>query len=192
MAIYLRGKSWYYDFVHKGQRYTGSFGPVSRTVAKEEEARKKTEVLEQRLNPAKARKSPRFDAFVEEYLDWVKANRKPLTVKRVAVTLERLNTFFGQKKLSELTAWQLEQFKKARKDEGKAPGTINFDLTILKAMLTKAQEWGKLAEHPGKTVKLLKNPHRKARFLSEEEEASLLPACSPALRRAVEIGLLTG
>ena len=26
MAIYLRGKSWYYDFVHKGQRYTGSFG----------------------------------------------------------------------------------------------------------------------------------------------------------------------
>jgi hypothetical protein len=51
MAIY-RGKSWYYDFVHKGQRYTGSFGPVSRTVAKEEEHRKKTEVLEHRLNPA--------------------------------------------------------------------------------------------------------------------------------------------
>jgi hypothetical protein len=77
MAIYQRGKSWYYDFVHKGQRYTGSFGPVSKTVAKEELARKKTEVIEGKLNPAKARKSPRFDAFTEEYLEWAKSNKKP-------------------------------------------------------------------------------------------------------------------
>ena len=190
MSIYLRGKPWYYDFIHKGQRYTGSFGQVSRTVAKEEIARKKAEVVEARLNPAKARKSPRFDAFAEEYLEWVKANRKPLTVTRIAITLERLKTFFGQKKLSDLTPWHLEQCKKARKDEGKAPGTVNLDLTILKAMLQKALEWGKLAEHPGKTVKLLKNPNRKTRFLSEE--AQLLAASSPTLRRAVEIGLLTG
>ena len=83
MSIYLRGKSWYYDFIHKGVRYTGSFGAVSRTVAKEELARKKAEVVEGRLNPAKARKSPRFAAFADEYLDWMKANRKPLTVAMV-------------------------------------------------------------------------------------------------------------
>src|SRR5262245_4025527 len=192
MAIYLRGKSWYYDFVHKGQRYTGSFGPVSRTVAKEEEARKKAEVLEQRLNPAKARKSPRFDAFAADYWDWMKANRKPLTVARIGQTLERLKTFFGSKKLSELTPWPLEQFKKARKEEGKAPGTINLDLAVLKALLSKAQEWGKLAEHPGKHVKFLKNPQNKTRFLSEDEESQLLAACSSALRRVVQVGLLTG
>ena len=79
MAIYLRGKSWYYDFIHKGQRYTGSFGQVSKTVAKEEEARKKAEMIERRLNPAKARKSPRFDVFAKDYLTWVTANCKPLT-----------------------------------------------------------------------------------------------------------------
>ena len=54
MSLYQRGKSWYYDFVHKGQRYTGSFGTVSRTTAKEELARTKTAVIEQKLNPAKA------------------------------------------------------------------------------------------------------------------------------------------
>jgi len=68
MAIYQRGKSWYYDFVHKGQRYTGCFGTISHTTAKEELARKKTEVIEGKLNPAKARKSSRFEAFVEDYL----------------------------------------------------------------------------------------------------------------------------
>src|SRR3954454_4665863 len=114
MAIYLRGKSWYYDFVHRGQRYTGSFGPVSRTVAKEELARKKAEVVEGRLNPAKARKSPRFDAFAEEYLGWVKANRKPLTADRVRQTVERFKRVFGPKRLSDLTPWHIEQFKKTR------------------------------------------------------------------------------
>jgi Phage integrase, N-terminal SAM-like domain len=140
MSIYLRGKSWYYDFIHKGVRYTGSFGAVSRTVAKEELARKKAEVVEGRLNPAKARKSPRFAAFADEYLDWMKANRKPLTVARVGQTLERLKPFFGPKKLSELTPWHLEQFKKARREEGKAPGTVNLDVSVLKALLSKAQD----------------------------------------------------
>src|SRR5262245_3007060 len=192
MSIYLRGKSWYYDFVHKGQRYTGSFGQVSRTVAKEELARKKAEVVEGRLNPAKARKSPRFDAFAEEYLEWVKANEKPLTHTKAVTVMRTLTATFGTKKLSELTPWHIEQFKKARKETGRLPSTINVELVFLNALLHKAQEWGRLAEHPGKTVKLLRNTQRKTRFLSEEEEACLLPTCSPALRKAIEIGLLTG
>jgi len=135
MGIYLRSKSWDYDFVHKGQRYTGSFGPVSRSVAKEELARKKAAVLETRLNPAKARKSPRFDMFAEEYLGWVKANCKPLTVDRIRQTLKHLTTFIGSKRLNEITPWHLEQWKKLRKEAGKAPGTINTELTVFKTIL---------------------------------------------------------
>ena len=86
----------------------------------------------------------------------------------------------------------MEQYKKVRKDEGKAPGTINLESALLKSLLHKAQEWGKLADHPGKMVKFLKNPQHKTRFLSEEEEPRLLTVCSPALRRVVQIGLLTG
>src|SRR5262249_2860842 len=156
MAIYLRGKSYYYDFVHKGQRYTGCFGPVSRTVAKEEEARKKAEVLEQRLNPAKARKSPRFDVFAEEYLEWVTTNRRPETCRRLASLVPRLGRFSGQKKLSALPPWPLEQYKKHRREADKQPSTINAELAALNALLRRAQEWGKLVDHPGKAVKPLR------------------------------------
>jgi hypothetical protein len=131
MAIYQRGKSWYYDFVHKGQRYTGCFGQVSRTTAKEELARKKTEVIERKLNPAKARKSPRFDVFSEEYLDWVKANKKPLTYKTAQTVMKILRTTFGAKQLNDISARHMEQYKKARKDAGKAPATINRELISL-------------------------------------------------------------
>jgi len=138
MAIYQRGKSYYYDFVYKGQRHTGCIGQVSRTVAKEEEHRKKTEVIEGRLNPAKARKSPRFDAFAQEYPDWLKTNRKPLTAKKVVSVLNRLTTFFGAKKLNEITAWDVERYKKERRAAGRKPATVNVELAIFQAILNRA------------------------------------------------------
>lgn len=103
-----------------------------------------------------------------------------------------MKVFFGLKKLSDLTPWHLEQSKKARKEDGKAFGTINVELATLKALLHKVQEWGKLTEPPRRTLKLLKNPQRKTRFLSEEEEAQVLAVSSLALRRVVLVGLLTG
>lgn len=192
MGIYLRGKSWYYDFVHKGQRYTASIGPVSRSVAKEELARKKAAVLETRLNPAKARQSPRFDVFTKEYLSWVQANKKPTTYLKAVGVLRHLTTTFGSMKLSALTAWQIEQYKKSRKDAGKAPATVNVELRFLKALLNKAIAWQHLTDNPSRTVKSLPQANERTRFLSTEEEARLLAACSPALRRVVEVGLLTG
>lgn len=161
-------------------------------MAKEELARKKAAVLETRLNPTKARKSPRFDVFTKDYLTWVHANCKPLTVDRVRQTLARFTAFIGPKRLDEVTPWHLEQWKKLRKDAGKAPGTVNIELLTLKSVFSKAKAWGKLSEHPGSTVKLLQNPRQKVRFLNEEEETRLLAVCSLALRRVVQIGLLTG
>jgi integrase len=165
---------------------------VSRTTAKEELARKKTEVIEGKLNPAKARKSPRFDTFAEEYLEWVKANKKPLTIQRVETVLVHLKAFFGQRKLSDVTSWHLEQYKKTRKEAEMSPATVNLELGILKALLQKALQWGKLVDLPGKDVKPLKGVQSKTRFLSEEEEAQLLAVCSPTLQRIITAGLLTG
>jgi len=41
MSIYQRGKSWYYDFQSRGERYAGCIGQVSKSVAKEVLARKR-------------------------------------------------------------------------------------------------------------------------------------------------------
>ena len=99
---------------------------------------------------------------------------------------------FGTKRLNEITAWHIEQYKKARKEAGEQPATINLDLSFLKAMLNKAIAWNTLAEYPAKHVKALTVTNERTRFLSEEEEGALLPVCSPPLRRIVEAGLLTG
>src|SRR5262245_27792363 len=135
MGIYLRGKSYYYDFMYKGQRYTGCIGPVSRTVAKEEEARKKAAVVEGRLNPQKNKKAPRFDAFATEYLEWSATTKKPLTVLRNRKAIHALSTSFGHKKLDELTAWHVEQYKKSRREAEVTAGSINYELATLRSIL---------------------------------------------------------
>lgn len=181
---------WYVDFVHKGQRFVSCIGAVSRTVAKEEETRMKAAVVEGRLNPAKAQKSPLFAAFMADYIQDLRTNRKPQSVIRAESAAKHLLPFFGSKKLSDLTAWQVEQYKKARKEDGSASATVNIELTFLKAMLRKAHAWGKLTAPP--VVKLLKHSAGKTRVLSDDEESRLLAFASPALRRLIHAGLLTG
>jgi integrase len=192
MSLYQRGKSWYYDFVKKGQRYTGSFGEVSRTVAKEELARKKAEVLEQKLNPVKARKSPRFEDFVEDYLEWSKANKKPRSYERDVTSLVALRPFFTGKLLSDINPWLIEKYKKERKGKGKSNQTVNLELACLKTFFSKAVTWKKAVENPVKEVQMFRVNNARTRFLDEEEEYRLLAECNEHLHDLVVTALHTG
>jgi hypothetical protein len=67
MSLYQREKSWYYDFMYRGQRYRGCIGPVSKTIAKEIVAKKKAEAVEGRYELPSKKPSPRLDEFAREY-----------------------------------------------------------------------------------------------------------------------------
>jgi hypothetical protein len=67
MSLYQRGKSWYYDFQYRGERYTCNIGPVSKTVAKETLAKKKAEAVEGRYELPSKKPSPQLEDFVKEY-----------------------------------------------------------------------------------------------------------------------------
>ena len=125
----------------------------------------------------KAAKVDTLKAYLaHEYGPWVEANRKD-----GKATLARLMACFvpefGEKKLSELNAWILEKWRSNRLKSGIRPATVNHDLTALKAALSKAVEWRLLPAHPLADLKPAKVDHAgKVRFLSDEEEASLLHA----------------
>jgi integrase len=53
-------------------------------------------------------------------------------------------------------------------------------------------EWGKVSENPVKKVRLYREENARTRFLSEEEEASLLACCGPQLAPLVVTALNTG
>jgi integrase len=72
------------------------------------------------------------------------------------------------------------------------PGTVNRELDTLRAIFSKAIEWGQLREHPMRSVKRLKVDNRRTRILTETEQLALLAACPKKLAVMVRLALITG
>ena len=81
--------------------------------------------------------------------------------------------------LSALTAKQVEDYKVKRRATV-APATVNRELALLKHMCTKAVEWGYLKANPLKSVKFLKEPPGRLRYLTQREMDALVEACHPS------------
>jgi integrase len=192
MSVYQRGKSWYYDFKYRGERYTGCIGAVSKTVAKEILAKKKAEAVEGRYELPSKKPSPIFEAMAEEYLHYYRANRRPRSVERHEMAFRALKPFFGGKRLTDITPLLIERYKRVRKEQGRSEVTINRELAFLKNLFTQAIVWHKTTENPVKQVRLFKEDNARTRFLTEDEEARLLAHCNAQLKPLVITALHTG
>lgn len=196
--MYKRGDSWYSDFWYESKRYVKSWGQISKTVAKEKEAKFKTEVYEGKH--AKKSKRILFETLAEKYIEYAELNKKPKTARRNKSSLSMLMPYFKGKLICNINSFMAEQFKKARKDDGKKPATINRDIDVLRNMMKKAVQWGYLSQNSLSGVKHLRENNEKMWVLTDEEEQKLLDECDKRpqrkaakyLRDLVTVGLYSG
>lgn len=81
---------------------------------------------------------------------------------------------FHSKRLNEVSPFLVETYRMRRKREGVSPATINRGVDRVRALLTKAVDWGLISSHPFKGfVKPYRHKNIKTRFLSKEEEQRL-------------------
>jgi hypothetical protein len=147
MSLYQRGKSWYYDFMYRGQRYTGHIGPVSRTVAKEIMAKKKAEAVEGRYELPSKKPSPMFETVAADYLRYYRANRQLKSVERHEMAYQALRATFAGQRLADITPFMIERYKQTRKAQGRSEVTINRELAFLKNLfprLSPGAKWLKI------------------------------------------------
>ncbi len=175
--MYKRSGSWITEFYHEGVRYKKSLGMgISKTVAKEREAKFKQEIREGK-HLQKARRIA-FEKFTEKYLSNAKVNKRESSAKRNEVSIKALTPFFRGVLLQDINSFQAEQFKKARREAGVSPATVNRDLACLRNMLNKAVEWSYLRLNPIAKVKQLREANEsKMWVITEEEEERLLEEC---------------
>lgn len=197
--MYLRKGNWVTEFYCNGVRFKKALGMgISKTVAKEREADYRKEVREGK-HRVKARRI-RFEKFTEKYLEHARVNKKPKSAKRNEVSIGQLMPYFKGKLIGSIHPFQVEQYKKARKDGGASPATVNRDVACLRNMMNKAIEWGYLQVNPIAKVKLLHEDNEVMWVLSPEEEARLLEECEKIrqrkgakyLRDLVEFALYSG
>jgi integrase len=81
---------------------------------------------------------------------------------------------FGKRALNEINAALIEHWRTTRLKDGRTIETVNRDVAVLKAALSKAVLWGFIEKHPLEKLKLLKTDRSvKVRFLSSTEEVNL-------------------
>jgi integrase len=151
----------------------------------------------------------KLGAAFDEYARWCDANRPNVAKKRRAIT-KRLLASLGDNPLAEITALDVERFKRDRRAAGRlgrkkqsgagpvlpcASATVNRELEVLRHFFGLAVAWGWVPHEHARTVRAvrkLKEPPGRVRYLAPEEEGRLLGALPVQVRRIVTAGLLSG
>lgn len=114
--------------------------------------------------------------FIEgKYSEWAEKH-----LKTGAQTVKRIDTHFSQfyeRPLTDINAWIIEKWRTERLKSGLSRGTVNKDITVLKAALSKAVEWELIDSNPlAKVTPLKTDDSGNIRYLSEDEEMRLRKA----------------
>lgn len=221
-GIYSRGcgkiKSWWLDTIINGVRYQTRLGRgISRTVALELATVKRGAILKGEAGIGRtSKKDLTFDQAKQKFLDWVKTDKKPNTIRTYTACFSYLSEEFSGMRLSQITPWSLEAYKK-RRGEGRElterPADIsdkewdrrcrvakrgalvrcNRELGALKTLFNKCIAWGFFqGANPVCKIKYRKEERTRLRFLETDEEERLLNASREPLRSIILLGIHTG
>ena len=193
MGIYSKkdkdGKMrWYIDYYYDGKRMRKSVG-TSKTLAEKALAVRKTEILQGKYNLKSKLKSPFFEVFTPEYLEYSKAHKR--SYRRDVDIIKALMPYFKGYRLSQITPEMIEKYKLKRM-EVVAKSTVNRELDTFSSLFNRAIEWGKTETNPLKIVKDFKVDNRMERILSREEELRLLKEAPDNLRPILLVALHAG
>lgn len=193
MAIFKRGRTYWYHFWFNGQHIQRSTKQGNPRVARQIEAAYRTKLAKGEVGIEDRMPAPQFDRFAKEFLEKVEAERNPRTHRRYRVSLVSLRRWFGGRRLDEITTARIEQYKLKRLEEGRSNATVNRDLACLRRMLRLAVRWRKLALTPfaDGAVEFLQEQGRD-RILNVEEERRYLRAANSTLRDIATLMVETG
>ena len=159
MGVYKReyqrdGRAtWGYSFVHRKQRYRrAGYRTQAEAGLAEEQVRKSVILDRKRVNPIS---QIHFDELVSLFFEYRPTERADTTVDGERNKSEVLLRYFKSRRIDQVTAADVAQYRKIRKDSGIANRTTNLELTLLRCLFRFAVEQGYAVHNPGKEVKNL-------------------------------------
>src|SRR5580704_5227697 len=139
MALYRRGKTWWFVFEFGGRKIQESSGFRNKTAALRAEAKRKTDLFERRAGFTRKKSPPKFEEFVRVFLAWSKQQHRAKTHSLHCGNCDVLMRYFRAKWLDDITPGMVEDFKLARIREkrwGKEKGTAISGVTVNRALST--------------------------------------------------------
>jgi len=174
IRVHPSGKMSYVCEYARGKRINiGPVGILTPTQARDRAREILSDVM-RGINPKTIKSNHTVASFLKKHYEpWAETH-----LKRGQETVNRIKRCFalalGEKSISDITPLMIEHWRTKRLDLGRNPVTVNTDLRALKAMLSKAVQWGVIDTHPIAGLKLLKTDSPShVRYLTKEEEHQL-------------------
>lgn len=125
--------------------------------------------------PKEKQKIPLLKEVADKYIEWAKSNKARQGKDDSSLYYNHLAKHFDNKRIDEITPFDLERMKVDMAKAGYAPKTISLTLGTLRSMLNKASAWNMHdVPNPVKKVKMPVIQNERDRFLSFEETAKLM------------------
>ena len=197
MAVYKRGKVWWYKFAWNGESVRESTKQTNKRVAEQMEAAHKTSLAKGEVGIRDRTPVPTLREFTErDFTPYIESRfqNKPKTLEYYKTGLKNLKGYtpLAGCTLDTITAERIAGFVAKRREAGLQVSTINRQLEVLRRMLKLAMEWGKVEKALPK-VEMLPGENHRDRVLSADEEARYLEAATnigedirESYRRALE------
>jgi len=186
---------YYYQFFLRKERYRGILEARNAEQAKQAAQKIWDDEWNRKYDPEPTPPPAQvlFANFVKEtYLPWSKVHKGSYD-DDVRITL-LLTTFFKGRTLAEIKPAMIEQFKMSRIGAGRAPATINRELSVLSKVFTLAVRYEVAEGNPCQSVERFALDNERVRYLTEDEERRLFEAMgdNEQLKDIVTVALHTG
>jgi integrase len=190
MAIFKRGRVYWYHFIFNGAHIQESTKQGNPRVARQIEAAHRTSLAKGEVGIREKKPVPTLKEFIDNRFEpWARAqfeNSSPKTWKGWYRTNLRVLSGFpalADKKLDQITSEDAAGFAAHRQTKKLQASSINSALRVLRRLLRVAVEWGVISASP--KIRLLRGERHRERVITPVEEAKYLaaapePLCSVA------------
>jgi integrase len=187
MSLRKRGGIWWVDIcLPGGERVRRTTETANKALAQELHDRLKAELW----RVGHLGQKPRH-TWNEAVVRWLKEQSHKATASEDVTKLRWVDQFLGGKPLDAITRVSIDRITDAKLAQGCSNATVNRTLEVLRAILRKCvNEWEWLDRAP--QIRMLKEPTRRIRFLTQEEAQRLLAALPPHLADMAAFSLATG
>jgi integrase len=200
MAIFKRGRVYWFHFVFNGQHVQESTRQRNSNVARQIEAAYRTKLAKGEVGINEPKPAPTFSIFEKRFREEMRIRHesKPKTISYYSNGLNRLLEFqplcdVRLDRVDEALIADCIMKRKAAKKRNGNPirvATINRELEVLRRMLRLANEWKIISGVP--KISRLPGEVPRERVLDHSEEQRYLAAAKPLLRDIAAIILDAG
>jgi integrase len=196
MAIYKRGRVYWYKFVFDKKVIRESTRQGNDKVARQMESAHRTSLAKGEVGLREKKPVPRLAEFCEQRFEpWIKtttALKTWLDFYRVALRAIKSYRSLASLKLDEITSEDAAQFASWRRAQkgGLEVATVNSSRRVLRRVLRQAAEWDLIQSVP--KIKMLPGERHRERVLTVEEEARYLASATEPLTSVATVLADTG